>query len=158
MTDICRACQPALAGAVRGAALAMQAAGFAISAAGMAADMADADAAEASSDAATDASVAADAAAMSAALSMSAAMTAAQMAADIAAMAMMALIGKDIAVPPIPGAIVQGAGTVNIGGFPMVNFPNVALKLLGKLKGLRGRRKKPPGHESEAGAPNCRIG
>jgi uncharacterized Zn-binding protein involved in type VI secretion len=144
ITDICRACQPAMAGAVRGAALAMAAAGAAVSAAGVAADTADADAADARSDAASAASEAADAASMAAALSLSASMTAAAAASDIAALAMTALIGKDIAAPPIPGALVQGSANVQIGGFPMVNFPNVALKLLGKLKGLRGRRRRGP--------------
>jgi uncharacterized Zn-binding protein involved in type VI secretion len=134
--DIARACQPASAGAVRGAAMAMAAAGMVIGAAGVAADASDADAA--------------NDAAMSSAMSMAASMGAAQMAADAAALAMMAAIGKDMAAPPIPGAIVEGSPNVLIGGFPMINFPNVALKLLGKLKGLKGRRGKGPGGRTDA--------
>jgi uncharacterized Zn-binding protein involved in type VI secretion len=129
--DICRACQPALAGAVRGAAMALALAGQAVAAAGVVADVADAAAAEDP--------------AMAQALALSAQMGAAQMAADAAALAMMAAMGKDMAVPPIPGAIVLGSSNVLIGGFPMVNFPNVAMKLFSKIRLLRGRRAKSSG-------------
>lgn len=124
--DICRACQPALAGAVRGAAMALALAGQAIAAAGVVADVEDALDAEnpAAAEAAT----------------LAASMGSAQLAADAAALAMTAAIGKDMAAPPIPGAIVVGSSNVVIGGFPMVNFPNVAMKLFEKIKGLRGRR------------------
>lgn len=52
--------------------------------------------------------------------------------ADAAALAMSALLGKDPGVPPTMGALMQGAPTVLIGGFPM---PDV-LALLGGLAKL----------------------
>ncbi len=84
-----------------------------------------------------------DDSAMSAALGLSAAMTAAQMAADIAAIAAGAAMGKDICVPPgTPGAItVNTSGNVNIGGFPMPTWLNIAKGLLKGLKALRARRR-----------------
>lgn len=52
--------------------------------------------------------------------------------ADAAALAMSALLGKDPGIPPTMGALMQGAPTVLIGGFPM---PDV-LALLGGLAKL----------------------
>jgi len=47
-----------------------------------------------------------------------------------------ALLGMDPGVPPgAPGMItIPGAPNVLIGGFPMINFPDPAQKILGKLK------------------------
>ncbi|MGI8742121.1 MAG: RHS repeat-associated core domain-containing protein [Bryobacteraceae bacterium] len=118
MIDMCRCCQPGLAGAPRGIAAAMAAAGEAIAIAGVVADTVDA--ANASG-------------AMSEALGLSATMGIAQAAADAVAIAVRAAMGKDIAVPPSVGAIVIGHPNVLIGGFPMINFPNPALKLFEKL-------------------------
>jgi RHS repeat-associated protein len=62
----------------------------------------------------------------------------AQIAADLAAAAMSALLGKDPGIPPSMGALMLGAPTVLIGGFPCPNLPNPldalmhALKCLGK--------------------------
>lgn len=62
----------------------------------------------------------------------------AQIAADLAAAAMSALLGKDPGVPPAFGALMLGAPTVLIGGFPCPNLPNPldammhGLKCLGK--------------------------
>ena len=84
-----------------------------------------------------------DDSAMSAALGLSATMTAAQMAADVAALAAGAAMGKDPCVPPgTPGAItVNTAGNVNIGGFPMPTWLNIAKGLLKGVKALRARRR-----------------
>ena len=48
----------------------------------------------------------------------------AQIAADLAAAAMSALLGKDPGIPPAFGALMLGAPTVLIGGFPCPNLPN----------------------------------
>ena len=82
-----------------------------------------------------------DDSAMSAALGLSAAMTAAQMASDIAAIAAGLAMGKDLCLPPgTPGAItVNTSGDVNIGGFPMPTWLNIAKGLLKGVKALRAR-------------------
>jgi hypothetical protein len=65
----------------------------------------------------------------------------AQIAADLAAAAMSALLGKDPGIPPAFGALMLGAPTVLIGGFPCPNLPNPldalmhGLKCLGKAIG-----------------------
>lgn len=78
--------------------------------------------------------------AMSAAMGMSAGMMAAQMASDLVAMAMGALMGKDVCVPPgTLGAItLNTSSNVLIGGFPMPSWMSIAqglLKLIGDLRG-----------------------
>lgn len=124
MGDICKACMPGMAGMVRGAAAAMAAAGQVVALTGVIADAAEAGAASDPH--------------MASAQAMSAAMGAAQMAADAATMAVMAAMGTDPAIPPSPGALVIGIPNVLIGGFPMINFPDPAQMLFGKL----GRKKK----------------
>lgn len=73
---------------------------------------------------------------MAAAQGMAAAAGAADMAAGIAAAVLSAMLGTDPGIPPgAPGMItIPGAPTVLIGGFPMINFPDPAQKILGKLK------------------------
>ncbi len=63
----------------------------------------------------------------------------AQIAADLAAAAMSALLGKDPGIPPAMGALMMGAPTVLIGGFPCPNLPD---PLSAMMKGL----KCPPRH------------
>ena len=58
----------------------------------------------------------------------------AQIAADLAAAAMSALLGKDPGVPPAMGALMMGAPTVLIGGFPCPNLPD---PLSAMMKGLK---------------------
>lgn len=60
----------------------------------------------------------------------------AQIAADLAAAAMSALLGKDPGVPPAFGALMMGAPTVLIGGFPCPNLPNPLDALMHGLKCL----------------------
>ncbi|MEO6598303.1 MAG: RHS repeat-associated core domain-containing protein, partial [Polyangiaceae bacterium] len=60
----------------------------------------------------------------------------AQIAADLAAAAMSALLGKDPGVPPAFGALMLGAPTVLIGGFPCPNLPNPLDALMHGLKCL----------------------
>lgn len=96
--------------------------------------------------------------AMAAALGMNSAMMAAQMAADAAAMALAAAMGKDPCMPPTgtPGAIVMGAPTVLIGGFPMPPMMAIAKGLLKAVKGLKGRargRKPANNHCCTGGHP-----
>ena len=73
---------------------------------------------------------------MAAAQGRAAAACAADMAAGIAAAVLSAMLGTDPGIPPgAPGMItIPGAPTVLIGGFPMINFPDPAHKILGKLK------------------------
>jgi uncharacterized Zn-binding protein involved in type VI secretion len=143
MGDMCKACMPGMAGALRGAAAAMAAAAQAVGLAGIVAN-------------AVEAGQASDPN-MSAAMGMAASMGAAQMAADTAAMAVMAAMGSDPAVPPGPGALVMGQPNVLIGGFPMPNLADVAAKAFGKLaqkvKAKRQSRKK--SKKGEAGCPTC---
>jgi uncharacterized Zn-binding protein involved in type VI secretion len=132
VTYHCKPVPPAGA-AARGAAAAMKTAMKAAMIAGMVAQVASiaGDAIE---------SVEADNSAMSGALGMSAAMSAAQMANDMVAMAMGALMGKDICIPPgTLGAITMGSPNVLIGGFPMPNWMEIARGILKMVKGLRGR-------------------
>ena len=63
----------------------------------------------------------------------------AQIAADLAAAAMSALLGKDPGVPPAMGALMMGAPTVLIGGFPCPNLPD---PLSAMMKGLKCLSKK----------------
>jgi RHS repeat-associated protein len=58
----------------------------------------------------------------------------AQIAADLAAAAMSALLGKDPGIPPAFGALMMGAPTVLIGGFPCPNLPNPLDALMHGLK------------------------
>jgi RHS repeat-associated protein len=58
----------------------------------------------------------------------------AQIAADLAAAAMSALLGKDPGIPPAFGALMLGAPTVLIGGFPCPNLPNPLDALMHGLK------------------------
>jgi RHS repeat-associated protein len=60
----------------------------------------------------------------------------AQIAADLAAAAMSALLGKDPGIPPSFGALMLGAPTVLIGGFPCPNLPNPLDALMHGLKCL----------------------
>ena len=153
-TDITFHCKPIPSGgeAVRGAAKALKVAMQATMLAGMASQalMIVGDTIEA---------VEADNSAMSGALALNASMMAAQMANDVVAMAMSAAMGKDPCVPPgTPGAILMGAGTVVIGGFPMPPWLAVAKGLLKMVKGLRrrhqqGRRKGKA--QGDAGCPSC---
>jgi hypothetical protein len=73
---------------------------------------------------------------MAAAQGLAAAAGAADMAAGIAAAVVSALLGSDPGIPPgATGMIVMpGAPKVLIGGFPMINFPDPAQKIIGKLK------------------------
>ena len=73
---------------------------------------------------------------MAAAQGIAAAAGAADLAAGIAAAVLSAMLGTDPGIPPgAPGMItIPGAPTVLIGGFPMINFPDPAQKILGKLK------------------------
>jgi RHS repeat-associated protein len=59
-----------------------------------------------------------------------------QIAADLAAAAMSALLGKDPGLPPSMGALMLGAPTVLIGGFPCPNLPNPLDALMHGLKCL----------------------
>lgn len=60
----------------------------------------------------------------------------AQIAADLAAAAMSALLGKDPGIPPAFGALMMGAPTVLIGGFPCPNLPNPLDAMMHGLKCL----------------------
>ncbi len=99
-----------------------------------------------------------DDSAMSAALGLSASMTAAQMASDAAAIAAGMAMGKDLCVPPgTLGAItLNTSGDVNIGGFPMPTWLNIAKGLLKGLKALRSRGKGGrKGKSSSSGSGSC---
>ncbi len=120
---------------------------------GAAADAAAA-AAQAATDASEDAKAAADeaaaaaqaeaisAAAEAAAAGIAAAAMGANLAMDAAKAAMGKLMGKDAGGPPCIGAIVVGAATVMIGGFPMPSWSDVAKglkKLMSMIaRGVRG--------------------
>lgn len=137
VTDICKPCQPAAAGFARTVAQGMAVAGQVAALAGVVADAVD--------------SANEPDPAMSSALAMAAAMGAASMAADAATMAIMAMMGTDLAVPPLPGALVLGSSNVMVGGFPMINIPNPAIWFLIKLKGMRDRRRGQ--QQGDAGVP-----
>jgi uncharacterized Zn-binding protein involved in type VI secretion len=80
--------------------------------------------------------------AMSAAMGMSAGMMAAQMASDLVAMAMGALMGKDLpTVPPgtLGAILINTSPNVKIGGFPMPSWMAIAQGLLKLIGGLRER-------------------
>jgi hypothetical protein len=80
-------------------------------------------------------------AAMSAALGLNAGMMAAQLANDMVAMAVGAMMGKDLCVPPgTVGAVVFSPSfNVLIGGFPMPSWLNIAKGIMKLVKGLRRR-------------------
>lgn len=83
-----------------------------------------------------------DDAALSAAMGLSAGMMAAQMANDLVAMAMGAMMGKDICVPPgTPGMVMPLNASTNvlIGGFPIPSWLAIARGLLKIVRGLRRR-------------------
>ncbi len=130
VTDICQACKnipdpPALSAFAK----AMQVAGVVVGAMGIAADVAEA--------------AVEDQAAMASAKALSAAMAAAQMAADAAKKAVEATMWKDPTMPPTGsvGAIVNpcNAGTVLIGGFPMINVLDLAKEILNRLKRFKAK-------------------
>ena len=84
----------------------------------------------------------ADDPALGSALALNSAMTMAQMANDAAAIAAGLLMGKDLAVPPgTLGTITMGSSNVEIGGFPMPTWINVAKGLLKGIKALRNRNR-----------------
>lgn len=141
MTDMAKACTPSIAGAVRGIAAGMAAAGQITALAGVIAD---------SMDGATGADPA-----IAAASGMAASMGAAQMAADAATMAITAAMGVDTAVPPAFGMITVGNPVVQIGGFPMINFPNPAHLLFGKIKAMRAKKKAAADAAAAAGCKTC---
>lgn len=142
--DICRECQPAEAGWARMVAAGMALASQAVSALGVAADTAEA--------------IAESDAAMASAKAISASAQAAQMATDAAAFALSQAMGKDPALIPAPGFIISFYPKVQIGGFPMMNFPNPAAKLLEKLGRLRRKGKPADTDDRKAGAKCCPIG
>ena len=94
--------------------------------------------------------------AMQAAMGMSAGVAAAQMANDLVAMAMGALMGKDVCIPPgTPGAIMANTSpNVLIGGFPMPSWMAIARGLLKLVKGLAKRigRGRGKAHEKPCGS------
>ena len=94
--------------------------------------------------------------AMQAAMGMSASVAAKQMANDLVAMAMGALMGKDVCIPPgTPGAImVNTSPNVLIGGFPMPSWMAIARGLLKLVKGLAKRigRGRGKAHEKPCGS------
>ena len=137
MLDITYHCKPVPpeGEAERGAAAALQLARKVALIAGMAAQVASlaGDAIEAGDPA--------NSPAMQAAMGMSAGVAAAQLANDLVALAMGALMGKDLCVPPgTPGVILLNTSPdVLIGGFPMPSWMAIARGLLRLIKGLRGR-------------------
>ena len=140
MTDMAKACTPSIAGAVRGVAAAMAAAGQGIALAGVVAASVDAGGPDA---------------AVAAASGVAAAMGAAQMAVDAATMAITAAMGVDMAVPPSFGMVTVGVPNVQIGGFPMNNFPNPAHLLFAKIKAMRDKKKAAAAEAANAGCANC---
>lgn len=95
-----------------------------------------------------------DDSAMQAAMAMSTAATATQMASDAAAMAAGMAMGKDPCVPPgTPGMITLGSPTVEIGGFPMPSWMNVAKGLLKVVKALRCKIKRRRSKQQTGGKP-----
>jgi uncharacterized Zn-binding protein involved in type VI secretion len=135
ITYHCKPVPPAGA-AARGARAALATAMKAAMIAGMAAQVA------AIAGDAVESERAQDDSALSAALGMSASMMAAQMANDVAAMAMGAMMGKDLCVPPgTPGVIqaINASPNVVIGGFPMPSWMAIAKGLLKLVKGLKAR-------------------
>jgi uncharacterized Zn-binding protein involved in type VI secretion len=116
--DVCRACTKAESTSLRAAVMAQITVTNAIAVAGIAANVIDA------------------AQNPDQAQGIAAAAGAADLAAGIAAAVVSALLGSDPGIPPgAPGMILTpGAPNVLIGGFPMINFPDPAQKILGKLK------------------------
>lgn len=141
--DICRECQPAAAGWARSVAAGMALASQVVSALGVAADTAEA--------------IAESDAAMASAKTVSAVAQAAQMATDAAAFALSLAMGKDPALIPAPGFIISFYPSVQIGGFPMINFPNPATMLLEKLGRLRRKGKPAETDERKVGADCCPL-
>ncbi|MCX8117642.1 MAG: PAAR domain-containing protein [Desulfobacterota bacterium] len=141
--DICRECQPAAAGWARAVAAGMALASQTVSALGVAADTAEA--------------IAESDAAMAAAKTISASAQAAQMATDAAAFALSQAMGKDPALIPAPGFLISFYPSVQIGGFPMINFPNPSAKLLEKLGRLRRRKNPSETGDQKAGASSCPL-
>lgn len=89
--------------------------------------------------------VEADNAAMSAALATNAAMMSAQLAVDAIAMATANAMGKDPQVPPTGtiGTVMMGSPNVQIGGFPMPAWMDVARGIIKMAKkGLKGRARR----------------
>jgi uncharacterized Zn-binding protein involved in type VI secretion len=144
--DITYHCKPGSAGdqAKRGAALALEVAMKAAMVAGLAAQVA------AIVGTAEEAGDPANSPAMAAALGMSAGMMAAQMASDLVAMAMGALMGVDVCLPPgTLGAItLNTSNDVLIGGFPMPSWMSVAQGLLKLIGTMRGRSEGEEGRAS----------
>ncbi|MDB5048352.1 MAG: Rhs family protein [Fibrobacteres bacterium] len=140
MTDMAKACTPSIAGAVRGIAAGMAAAGQVIALSGVVADSIDAGGPDA---------------AVAAASGVAAAMGAAQMAVDAATMAITAAMGVDMAVPPSFGMVTVGMPNVMIGGFPMINFPNPAHLLFDKIKAMRAKKKAAAAEAANAGCASC---
>jgi uncharacterized Zn-binding protein involved in type VI secretion len=135
-TDMCTACTPSTAVAVRGVAKALSIASKATAIAGIAASVVDASNAAVEADKAQSQADAAEQAAASAANVVGAAAAAAQMAADAAATALSAAMGTDPALPPgMTGFVTTGAANVLIGGMPLPNIPDPAHWILGKLSG-----------------------
>jgi uncharacterized Zn-binding protein involved in type VI secretion len=144
VTDMTNACMKDAGGPVRGFAAAMMAAGQAAGLAGVVAS-------------AVEAGTASDPN-MAAAQSMAAAMGAAQLAADAAALAISSALGSDPAVPPLPGMLATPlAPHVQIGGFPMVNTPDITewlfKRALNKWKARKSKRQNDG--DSEQGCTNC---
>lgn len=140
MGDMAKACTPSIAGAVRGIAAAMAIAGQSIALSGVVADAIDAGGPDAN---------------VAAASGVAAAMGAAQMAVDAATMAITAAMGVDMAVPPSFGNVIVGMPNVQIGGFPMINFPNPAHLLFNKIKAMRDKKKAAAAEAANAGCKSC---
>jgi uncharacterized Zn-binding protein involved in type VI secretion len=79
-----------------------------------------------------------DEAAMAAAKALSVAMQVAELVANKVRDAIAQMMGKDPGMPTL-GNVLLGHPNVLIGGFPMINFPNPAEVLLGKLSRMRGK-------------------
>ncbi len=140
MTDMAKACTPSIAGAARGLAAGMAAAGQITALAGVVADSIDAGGPDP---------------AVAAASGLAAAMGAAQLALDAATMAITAAMGVDMAVPPSFGMVTVGMPNVQIGGFPMINFPNPAHLLFDKIKAMRAKKQAAKDADAEAGCKTC---
>lgn len=153
-TDLCTACTPSTAGAMRNAAKAMQVSskaaalgkmaqgaldgldklGKVVKAAGIANSLSEAYSADQAADAAPSPEDAQEQAALAAANALNAGMALGQIAADAIATALSATMGTDPAVPPgMTGFVVEGASNVLVGGMPMPNIPDPAQWLLKKL-------------------------
>jgi uncharacterized Zn-binding protein involved in type VI secretion len=142
--DFCMECAPG-SGAMSALGKAMMAVGMLAGAAGAVADMQDSMASEAAGNAA-----------MASAQALSAAMNAAQIAVDAAAMAIKSTMGTDIAVPPSMGFVTAiTASTVQIGGFPMINFPDPLHMLFEKIGKMKAAAEREELEEALAGCPTC---